>query len=429
MQTSHGRYFTGFLHQRFARLNDSGQAKALVEIGQEIENVRAAWQWAVGGRHIEAIGQCLEGLALFYTIRGWYQEGEAAFGQAAAALEPTSSSSELVFGNILAQQGACCYYLGRYDQAVILLEKSLESLRTVGGPRDKILAQYYLGGVAIRRGEYARAEAFALECASLANASGSPLWVARALTMRGSIATSIGKNSDAKGYLQESLAIIKEIGEKRSVALALNNLGTILRQMGELAEARPYFEESLVIAREIGYRQAIALSLSNLGQLAYVLGDSARAWGYFQESLVIARELGSRLLIISNLIYLGDAAIQLGEYAASRGYFKDALKLSLEIRAIPAVLLVLVGMADLFSRQDGGLEHAAELVLHPLHHPATERADRDRAERLRDTLKAALAEPVFDSLTARSRACALVDVVEEILGVTLPESQRAMLQG
>ncbi|MBI1878963.1 MAG: NACHT domain-containing protein, partial [Chloroflexi bacterium] len=82
----HSAYFAAFLQQREARLQGRQQKVALAEIGQEIENIRAAWGWLLSQPKVAAIEQCLNTLFLFYEIRGWYEEGTDIFAHAAVAL-------------------------------------------------------------------------------------------------------------------------------------------------------------------------------------------------------------------------------------------------------------------------------------------------------------------------------------------------------
>jgi hypothetical protein len=61
---------------------EAGQQRALEEIREEIENVRAAWRWAVKHGKLERIGRMAEALWLFYEMQGWSVEGEETFRKA-----------------------------------------------------------------------------------------------------------------------------------------------------------------------------------------------------------------------------------------------------------------------------------------------------------------------------------------------------------
>ena len=70
------------LQQREDRLDQDGDPEALQAVQDEIENVRAAWEWAVSQKRKAALHAALPRLFAFYETRGWFQEGEEAFGRA-----------------------------------------------------------------------------------------------------------------------------------------------------------------------------------------------------------------------------------------------------------------------------------------------------------------------------------------------------------
>ncbi|MFQ5857825.1 MAG: hypothetical protein ACE5LU_19650 [Anaerolineae bacterium] len=61
--------YAAFLLQREAHLLDEKQKTALEEIGEEIDNVRVAWDWAVEQGELEIIGKSLGILHHFYYLR------------------------------------------------------------------------------------------------------------------------------------------------------------------------------------------------------------------------------------------------------------------------------------------------------------------------------------------------------------------------
>lgn len=427
----HGRYYAAFLEQRATNLKGAGQKEALAEIDEEIENMRLAWRWAIEGDHVIEIGRCLEGLASFYDTRGWYQEGEAAFEQAATALHSSSQAGEDwgesdVLGSVLARQGMCCFYLGRYDQARDLLERSLALLRSTGAHEEIAYALYFLGGVAVRRGDYARAKMLFQDSQTVARTGGERWLYGRALIALGSVANSLGEHSEAIGLLQESLAIFTEIGERRFMAAVLNELGIAVGQSGSPADARRFDEECLAIARELGDRRLTVIASNNLAWNLHELGQSAAAEPYLLESLGIAREIGDRAAMVVILNSLGDVTCALGDYQASKNHFHEALTLAAEIRFAPQILYSLVGLANRLSKQ-GDAPRAVELLVHPLRHPAVEQVDKTRAERLLAELRPKLSPSAFDSAWERGQARTLMDVIEEELGDTLRESLRLAL--
>ena len=116
----HCEFFAAFLQARGEALKGRQQWSALREIQIEIDNARAAWEWAVERREAAWLDQALEGLFDFYYWRLMFREGEAACRMAVEALstaetEPPAtaerSSAEIatrlrVLSRLLALQGA-----------------------------------------------------------------------------------------------------------------------------------------------------------------------------------------------------------------------------------------------------------------------------------------------------------------------------------
>ena len=87
LQGRHGRYFATFLKQREEELKSTRQIEALAEISLDVENIRAAWSWAVNQKRITEIRQSIMTLRTFYYRRGWHQEAITAISRAVAVLE------------------------------------------------------------------------------------------------------------------------------------------------------------------------------------------------------------------------------------------------------------------------------------------------------------------------------------------------------
>ena len=82
-------------------LNGPELQTALEEIGAEIDNIRAAWNWAGEQGEWEAIEQALDGLYYFYEIRSRYQDGEELFATTIAQLEQAASGDRLAGHSLL----------------------------------------------------------------------------------------------------------------------------------------------------------------------------------------------------------------------------------------------------------------------------------------------------------------------------------------
>jgi tetratricopeptide (TPR) repeat protein len=422
----HCRYYADFLQRQWAPLHSGHQKETLEEIGHEIENVRAAWRWAVARGRIAELARSLDTLYYFYDIRGWIQEGEEAFAAAVAWLRAviplrreTVAGDSLTLGRLLARLGRFKHRLGLYDQARELLAESLAIFRSLEASQEIAFALNYLGNIAYRLGDYETARQICQEslaicrdwnyrwelvtavetlahvaeelgdyhearalcrqglemCQSIGDRRG----VAAFLNGSGYLHWRLGEPAAAQQMCRKSLAIYREIGDRRGTALATKNLGNVAAFLEDYTLAQQYYLESLAICREIGYQWGIAVNLNNLGTVAWLLQAYESARSYCRQSLDIWRRLGDQWGCAGSLETLGNVSVALSDGSAAAGYFAEALHIAMEIRAVPLALQIMIGMADLLARQ-GQVLWALEILVFVSDHPLVDQEGRQRAE-------------------------------------------------
>jgi predicted ATPase/DNA-binding SARP family transcriptional activator len=454
----HCAYYAGFLQQREADLIGWNQRRALAEIGDEIENVRASWDWAVDQGRIEDMDRSLESLAEFYRMRARFREGEEAFARAAHKLArvqsdidsrpETGRESRILLGKVLLQQGRFCDPLGLAGKGVELLQESLAILRELGAQREMAYALCYLGekplcqealaifqetgdrrgialalrelaGVARGQGEHGPARHLFQESLAIFRELGNQEEIAFTLRVLGYMAWILGEYKAAKELYQESLSLYREIGDQRGVADSLEYLGSnALYGFREYDEAKQLLQESLAIYEEIGDLYGMAVALESLGGLADLQGEYAKAIQLAQRSLALANKWRDATHVLMCLRVLGRAACGLGDLEGARRYFHQALDHALEMAltewAIPWVLATFDGIAMLLA-EEGERERALEILTLAVHHPASIEAARDIAASLVAQLAAELPPDVVAEAYECGRARDLEATVAELL--------------
>lgn len=464
-------YYTEFLSLKAAHLSGERQKDALESIGEEIENVRAAWSWCVRRGRVDLVKKALNSLYFFYEVRGLPQEGDLAFQKAGeilqageAALESlggqayqySSNPEQLALsGQILARRGVFNHRLTRYEQARELLERSLEIFRCLdnrpeiafalqrlsqlqselgeyeAGRRNcqesleifRVLADRQgigralneLGAIAYRQGEYDKAEQYHRESLRLFRELNDHWGLASTLVNLGNVETELGEYVQAKQFYRESLALCEEIGAQAGLAATLNNLGDINREIGDLSDARKYLDRSIEIYQQIGDRYGLSVVLANLGDVAYRQEQYQEARKLHEQSLAICEETGNRLGVAHALAKLGSLTCALGEYQESQKYHLQALKLAVENQATPLVMETLVGIAILFS-QVGEKARALKLLLAALRNPATMKVNREEAEALRTLLESQLTPQVIQEAKEKGQLCSIEQIILELIG-------------
>jgi DNA-binding SARP family transcriptional activator/predicted ATPase len=359
----HCEFYAGFLSQREELLESKQMDQVLDEIGAEIDNVRAAWRWAVAHHQREQIEKFLPSLYRFYETRSWFLEGEEALRQAAATLSDGSDAvRDPLLVKLRTRQGWFCLKLSRFEEGQELLEASLAASRQLDMPRDAALALNHLGVAAAWLGDFDRAAEFFEESITISSRIDDPIGMAKSLNNIGIVAKIQERYREAKLLLQESLSLYAKSENLAGVVYSLTNLGHVAEALGDLSEAKAFHHKCLGINIEIGDRWGMANSLCNLGFILCALHERSAAQICFQESLGIASDLQSIDLILENL----------------------------------------VGIATLASKE-GRTEQAVEVVACVLHHPAVAGQAKERAEELLSDLESRMSSQAFAIAQARGK--------------------------
>src|SRR3970282_1071016 len=101
--------------------------------------------------------------------------------------------------------------------------------------------------------------------------------------------------------------------------------------------------------------------------MAWASGEAMGAESLFRESLALYTEIGERRNGALALSHVGKALSMQGAYTEARNCFLDSLTMDREVKAVPAILDTLVGLAGVQAKE-GAMEQALELLTHILSH-------------------------------------------------------------
>jgi tetratricopeptide (TPR) repeat protein len=353
----HCAYYASALQQWGTDLKGPRQQQALAEIDVENENARVAWDWAVTQGQVERLEPAMEGLGLFYTRRGRYEEGKAACRAAAEALQAAASHDGLsALVRALGWQSAFAQALGHTELAEQLLQRCqvlVEEL-TVSHPD----AQAERAFVLRRMGEMARSsnlrEAGRLfeQGLALYQDSGDRWETAHVLRALGSVALNVGDYGRSKQLYAESLAIRRALGDQGGIANSLQGLGRVALSLGEIEEGERLVRESIAISEEIGDQAGIVKGLGNLSILLPWSGRFAEAKALLEQSAAICNDLGLRTSLVFTNAHLSTMKGYLGEYESAYALAKSNLTLAREINHSWGVghALLLLGVTALVEK-------------------------------------------------------------------------------
>jgi predicted ATPase/class 3 adenylate cyclase len=218
----------------------------------ERENLLAAHVWCDSAEGGGELGLRLLDAVKFYLLnRGLLVLGHRLLIEALARSGAQARARPRA--RALFEAGQFCNSLGRYEEALGLLEESL----------------------------------------SISNEIGDKWGAMQTLQPLGEAANGQGDIDAARRYLEEAVARSRESTDKRELASALVNLGQLYRLAGPADAALPLFVEGIALMREVGDHESVGLILLNLAMVSIGQGALDRVPAVLREVVDIAVESGS----------------------------------------------------------------------------------------------------------------------------------------
>jgi len=413
-EESHGTYYLHFLQEQGKEVRGPKQQEALAAIGEELENIRVAWRWAVTNSKGKELKQTAEPLRLFYDQRGRIHEGIEILSQALLNLSDTIPEHHVAFGYTLVNQAYLHLRLGQYERVTKLAQHGITLLRPLKENKGIVLGLNALGAVAGSTGSYTQAKPYFQEALALADAQKDHRSAAVCLDNLASIEKRLGNYSHAKQYYRKSIHLSRKIGDHSQLVMTLNNLGTLILNMDRPEEARPLLQEGLQLAKRVGMYRLVPFFLVNLGLLLYKLGAYKEAQPLYLEALNLTQKNGEAWLEAGLLAELGRVETALKTYSKAQTYFIQSLKAARENQNLPLMLHTIVYVAELCIKQDKN-KQATNLLKLALEHQATEQEDKDLAQQLLEHPKDHIPPETMTEALEWSKTANLEEVVEDLL--------------
>lgn len=382
-QLDHADYYIQFLHRRSADVSGGRQREALLEIKEELANIRIAWLWAVAHEDAEALRMGSQPLGLYYQYLGGYMEGLLLFSRATEVLgaQPQSEPRDLALLGTLMYQ--TWYYLrfGRLGDAEACMAQSkaiYQRLDVPPLPGHLTDPNAPLGFVALTRGDYATAVRYADQVRQVAEAEQHPINRQFAYHLLAEANVGLGEYETAQTFAQQAYAQALMSGDRWFMAYILNNLGRIAVALGDNRMGKTYFHSSYEIRQTFDDPEGMALALINLGNLALKDRSFAEAEDHYRRSLTIYQDINDKGGLAAANCGLGIVSCEQGTYLLSQGFFRQALHLAVQINYRPVLFDSLVSIAGLLWKA-GQRTRPLVLLAFTIHHPATGHETRSKA--------------------------------------------------
>ncbi len=371
------KYFLQIVEDSDKMIRGSEQLSGLNRTAADVDNIRAAMDWAVRTKKHKLAARYARSLLLFLRASGFWTEA-----------------------------------IGRLRQG----ERASRQARD-----PKLLATILnsLGGMFTEQGEYIKARKSYHESMQISRGLRDP--IGRATVMNngiGEIARRQGKYAEAVRAYQAALRIFRKYKDRANrmrQAAVLNNLGEAYRLQRLYARAEQWYRKSLHISLELPDKMSISLLLANLGNVAHARGRYQEAKELCKKSLKMADELHDQQGEARALSYLGDILSSDGDYEGAIKLYRDSIRIFWDLGDQLNIAESFLNLANLFGKVSFTPEAvllygAAHHLLRFLKSPHFKEAKKALARLQREMQKQR-----FGKLLKQDTITVLGDVVEWVL--------------
>jgi ATP/maltotriose-dependent transcriptional regulator MalT len=338
----------------------------------DLDNVRAAWRWAVEQGRLDYLFSAISALAHFGQYRGRYLESAELLQQAVDRLTGLPEDEQLLRlrARLLVDVGWFAIRLGRLKQAKEALEACYALCDAGFGPApgwstDPSTALAILATV---NGDYDEAERYGQISLDRSIALANP-WnegvacyaLTRAHWLR-------GRNSEAAEYARRAHDVATRIRDRWFLAYCLIELGNVAIVEEKLDTAARYYQTSYDLREEFDDPEGMGLALVYLGEVAEQQGRLADAMALYEQSQALYQGINDVGGLAAATTGAARAAMRLGQDQRACRLYDEALQLNQSIGFVPQVLCVLTGVAELLllrGRTAEGQSLLAYLGAHP----------------------------------------------------------------
>lgn len=274
------------LAQRLNRAFYDVQENFFVWAREELDNWRAALEWALNDRGDILLGQRLVGQldGLWRSVaplegRGWLR----------CALELVDARTP---SSVLAQlrytETVIAAALNEYEAMLASARAAIEHYRVVGDSRGIALAQYHEASALLETGRTAEAQLLLEEVLPVARNEGNRWLTGAILTVFAAIVMEAGDFDAARAYVAEALQ--GDDGSKLSVGWRMLTLLAIESRTGNVELALRYATDALEVFQAFNLARGVSYALNFMAEQQILLNRYDEATISARDAFNIARE-------------------------------------------------------------------------------------------------------------------------------------------
>ncbi len=271
---AHLRHYLGYAKRAGREMVSGGQVAWLQRCADELDNIRAALEWATGNDDMDSALQILNETIYFWVIRTrlneWLSRTYHVLGKSSAT---ASASRAMAYGGIAMME----YQRRNLDAGHLAGREGLRLAEICGDPVTRAWVLQHWGRVLYGQGHYVQAQSALEESITLLQKQGRAYWVAAAKSVLAAIATSQSDHARGEELRRELLEIVKPYGVTILSANALEQLGRDAVRRFDYETAASLLSQGLTQQIALGETNFLTTCISDIGGLALACGDNANA--------------------------------------------------------------------------------------------------------------------------------------------------------
>lgn len=390
LYTRFSAYYINRLLEREMDFWGTRMTQAREETRFEIENLRAAIDWACQHGEEGKTRQALIALMYFYVCHGWH-EGKDVFrdiarlrSQSLQARGVANPAKDPIVLASRVHQALFLTELGQIEESEAISRECMNGLITLGMKEELSECLNNLGVNASFRGDYEESCEWLEKAVLIGRECGHLVWYTCLLWL-GHTYFLLGKYEQGIMTLKKSLELFERLGTHWGIGFGLSKMGLALDGMGEHAQALQAHRDALAIFNRINNAAGQGFALSRMCMSAALLGEYQLAVDFGRQACQFCEKIGHQWVICLTHCRLTFAYLGLGDIQKARQSVISALEQSGREQMLPLILYALAGAASIYAAQ-GEERTALELFFFVRRHPQTPGAFLMQAERWMDGL-------------------------------------------
>lgn len=329
IRDQHSIYYMMFLQQSGDGLKGPRQQTILQEMDTEIENVRAAWCWAINRLWVNRVDLAIEALGLYHDFRVRFQDGECLCQDAIAGLSTFDGAPSRTITKVKIWLAHFKWKLEYRESALQLYSDCWSELtalgkRTENAHSEKALTLLGMGRV-IYRSTYGSAKNLFQQSLEIYRKLKDPWWEAVVLNALGNGAVVSSQYKEAKGYFERSFKIRSQLGDERCMASSLHGMSVNAQFLGNLVESERLICKANQIRKKIGIQSGLIFGKRRLADILTWKGCYEESRLLFEQNIKESKHLGLEYNLIYSSILFGFSEMFYGMYERSNSLVKRSI--------------------------------------------------------------------------------------------------------